>query len=185
MRLWQSGSNRQAVVALDITALDPTIARLYTGRSPVHSDNTCSSGSWRVRSRPDLHLAALLRPCRVHSDGGSPLDVEGRSTSSSLRRARPSRTAAPRIRISLVDRGLWLPDLETRRRQAGWRERLNRPMTMSAATSCTANIWDAITQSIQALSEARPPRVDFRCVSFPTDFGGHDPSAGPPTTRRK
>ncbi len=163
----------QAVVSLDVNALDPRVARL------VHREFTGSildtSLLERILSEFEVdlvfHLAALLStrseftPMAAHQ-----VNVEGtlnllefaaRETESHGRRVvfvYPSSIAA-----------YGLPDLETRRKAGRVRENeWNSPTTMYGCNKLYCeHLGRYYATHYKQLLESPAPRVDFRCVRFP------------------
>ncbi len=163
----------QAVVSLDVNALDPRVARL------IHREFTGSildtSLLERILSEFEVdlvfHLAALLStrseftPMAAHQ-----VNVEGtlnllefaaRETESHGRRVvfvYPSSIAA-----------YGLPDLETRRKAGRVRENeWNSPTTMYGCNKLYCeHLGRYYATHYKQLLESPAPRVDFRCVRFP------------------
>ena len=164
----------KAVVSLDVNALDPHIARLVhrevTGS--ILDNEPARAHPVGVRGRPDL------------SSGGAAVDADpssrrwrritstskGRSTFWNLRRAKRSRTAGPSCsstRPPLPPTAF--PISTCGGRPDGFaRTTGTSPSRCTGATSCIASISGGTTPSTtSSCSEARAPRVDFRCVRFP------------------
>ncbi len=166
-------TRNQAVVTLDLNALAPPIARL------VHREVTGSILDTNVLERVlaefevDLifHLAALLStrseftPMAAHhvNVGGTLnlLEFAARETES---HGRPVVFVYP---SSIAAYGL--PDLDTRRKAGRVREDdWNKPITMYGCNKLYCeHLGRYYARHYKQLSEARPSRVDFRCVRFP------------------
>jgi nucleoside-diphosphate-sugar epimerase len=163
----------QAVVALDLNALDPQIARL------VHREITGSILDTNLLERVlaefevDLifHLAALLStrseftPMAAHH-----VNVEGTLNLLEFAARETESHGRPVVFVypsSIAAYGL--PDLETRRKagrvgEYDW----NRPITMYGCNKLYCeHLGRYYAKHYKQLSEARPPRIDFRCVRFP------------------
>jgi len=162
-----------AVVALDITALDPQIARL------VHREITGSILDTGLLDRilaefeVDLifHLAALLStrseftPTTAHQ-----VNVEGTLNLLEFAARETESHGRPVVFVypsSIAAYGL--PDLETRRKAGRVREDdWNKPITMYGSNKLYCeHLGRYYAKHYKQLSEARPPGVDFRCVRFP------------------
>ena len=163
----------QAVVALDVNALDPRIGRL------VHREITGSILDTNLLERilaefeVDLifHLAALLStrseftPMAAHH-----VNVEG--TLKLLEFAARETESHGRSVVFVYPSSIaayGLPDLETRRRAGRVRENdWNRPLTMYGCNKLYCeHLGRYYSKHYKQLSEARSPRIDFRCVRFP------------------
>lgn len=164
---------KQAVVALDINALDPRIARL------VHREITGSILDNNLLERilaefeVDLifHLAALLStrseftPMAAHH-----VNVEGTLNLLEFAARETESHGRPVVFVypsSIAAYGL--PDLETRRKAGRVREDdWNKPVTMYGCNKLYCeHLGRYYAKHYKQLSEARSPRVDFRCVRFP------------------
>jgi len=164
---------KQAVVALDINALDPRIARL------VHREITGSILDNNLLERilaefeVDLifHLAALLStrseftPMAAHH-----VNVEGTLNLLEFAARETESHGRPVVFVypsSIAAYGL--PDLESRRKAGRVREDdWNKPVTMYGCNKLYCeHLGRYYAKHYKQLSEARSPRVDFRCVRFP------------------
>jgi nucleoside-diphosphate-sugar epimerase len=162
-----------AVVSLDVNALDRQIARL------VHREITGSILDNNVLERVlaefevDLvfHLAALLStrseftPMAAHH-----VNVEGTLNLLEFAARETESHGRPVVFVypsSIAAYGL--PDLETRRKSGRVREDdWNKPITMYGCNKLYCeHLGRYYSKHYKQLSEARPPRVDFRCVRFP------------------
>ena len=162
-----------AVVALDISALDPQIARL------VHREITGSILDTSLLDRilaefeVDLifHLAALLStrseftPMTAHQ-----VNVEGTLNLLEFAARETESHGRPVVFVypsSIAAYGL--PDVETRRKAGRVREDdWNKPITMYGSNKLYCeHLGRYYAKHYKQLSEARPPGVDFRCVRFP------------------
>ncbi len=165
--------NHQAVVALDVNALDAPIARL------VHREVTGSILDNNVLERVlaefevDLifHLAALLStraeftPMAAHH-----VNVEGTLNLLEFAARETESHGRPVVFVypsSIAAYGL--PDVETRRAAGPIREDdWNKPITMYGCNKLYCeHLGRYYATHYKQLSEGRPPRVDFRCVRFP------------------
>jgi len=163
----------QAVVTLDVNALDPQIARL------VHREVTGSILDTNVLERVlaefevDLifHLAALLStrseftPMAAHH-----VNVEGTLNLLEFAARETESHGRPVVFVypsSIAAYGL--PDLDTRRKAGRVREDdWNKPITMYGCNKLYCeHLGRYYARHYKQLSEARPSRVDFRCVRFP------------------
>jgi threonine 3-dehydrogenase len=163
----------QAVVTLDLNALDPQIARL------VHREVTGSILDTSVLERVlaefevDLifHLAALLStrsefaPMAAHH-----VNVEGTLNLLEFAARETESHGRPVVFVypsSVAAYGL--PDLETRRKAGRVREDdWNKPITMYGCNKLYCeHLGRYYARHYKQLSEARPSRVDFRCLRFP------------------
>ncbi|MSO57152.1 MAG: NAD-dependent epimerase/dehydratase family protein [Acidobacteria bacterium] len=163
----------QAVVTLDVNALDSRIARL------VHREVTGSILDTNVLERVlaefevDLifHLAALLStrseftPMAAHH-----VNVEGTLNLLEFAARETESHGRPVVFVypsSIAAYGL--PDLETRRKAGRVREDdWNKPITMYGCNKLYCeHLGRYYARYYKQLSEARPSRVDFRCVRFP------------------
>jgi nucleoside-diphosphate-sugar epimerase len=166
-------TRRQAVVALDIDGLDPKIGRL------VHREITGSILDQNLLERilaefeVDLifHLAALLStrseftPMAAHH-----VNVEGTLNLLEFAARETESHGRPVVFVypsSIAAYGV--PDLETRRNAGRVREdEWNKPVTMYGCNKLYCeHLGRYYTKHYKQLSEARSPRVDFRCVRFP------------------
>ena len=164
---------KQAVVALDLNALDPQIARL------VHREITGSILDNNLLERilaefeVDLifHLAALLStrseftPMAAHH-----VNVEGTLNLLEFAARETESHGRPVVFVypsSIAAYGL--PDLDTRRKAGRVREDdWNKPVTMYGCNKLYCeHLGRYYAKHYKQLSEARSPRVDFRCVRFP------------------
>ena len=164
---------KQAVVTLDVNALDPQIARL------VHREVTGSILDTNVLERVlaefevDLifHLAALLStrseftPMAAHH-----VNVEGTLNLLEFAARETESHGRPVVFVypsSIAAYGL--PDLDTRRKAGRVREDdWNKPITMYGCNKLYCeHLGRYYARHYKQLSEARPSRVDFRCVRFP------------------
>jgi nucleoside-diphosphate-sugar epimerase len=162
-----------AVVSLDVNALDRQIARL------VHREITGSILDNNVLERVlaefevDLifHLAALLStrseftPMAAHH-----VNVEGTLNLLEFAARETESHGRPVVFVypsSIAAYGL--PDLETRSKSGRVREDdWNKPITMYGCNKLYCeHLGRYYSKHYKQLSEARPPRVDFRCVRFP------------------
>ena len=163
----------QAVVSLDVNALDPHIARM------VHREFTGSILDINLLERilaefeVDLifHLAALLStraeftPMAAHH-----VNVEGTLNLLEFAAHETESHGRPVVFVypsSIAAYGL--PDLETRRKAGRVREDdWNKPITMYGCNKLYCeHLGRYYAKHYKQLSEARPPRVDFRCLRFP------------------
>ena len=163
----------QAVVSLDVNTLDPPIARL------VHREITGSILDTSLLERilaefeVDLvfHLAALLStraeftPMAAHH-----VNVEGTLNLLEFAAHEAESHGRPLVFVypsSIAAYGL--PDGETRRKTGRIREDdWNKPITMYGCNKLYCEqLGRYYARHYKQLSEARPPRVDFRCVRFP------------------
>ena len=163
----------QAVVSLDVNALDPKIARL------VHREITGSILDNNLLERVlaefevDLifHLAALLStraeftPMAAHH-----VNVEGTLNLLEFAAHETESHGRPVVFVypsSIAAYGL--PDLDTRRRAGRVREDdWNKPITMYGCNKLYCeHLGRYYSTHYKQLSEARQPRIDFRCVRFP------------------
>jgi nucleoside-diphosphate-sugar epimerase len=164
---------RQAVVSLDVNALDAKIARL------VHREITGSILDTNLLERVlaefevDLvfHLAALLStraeftPMAAHH-----VNVEGTLNLLEFAAHETESHGRPVVFVypsSIAAYGL--PDLDTRRRAGRVREDdWNTPITMYGCNKLYCeHLGRYYSKHYKQLSEARQPRIDFRCVRFP------------------
>ena len=170
---------KQAVVSLDVNALDPHVARL------VHREFTGSILDTNLLERilsefeVDLifHLAALLStrseftPMAAHH-----VNVEGTLNLLEFAARETDSHGRPVVFVypsSIAAYGL--PDLETRRKAGRVREDdWNKPITMYGCNKLYCeHLGRYYSKHYKQLLESRAPRVDFRCVRFPgLDFGG-------------
>jgi nucleoside-diphosphate-sugar epimerase len=163
----------QAVVSLDLNALDPQVARF------VHREITGSILDVNLLERilaefeVDLifHLAALLStrseftPMAAHH-----VNVEGTLNLLEFAARETESHGRPVVFVypsSIAAYGL--PDRETRRRAGRVREDdWNKPITMYGCNKLYCeHLGRYYAKHYKQLSEARPSRVDFRCVRFP------------------
>lgn len=163
----------QAVVALDVNALDPQIARL------VHREFTGSILDTSILERilaefeVDLifHLAALLStrseftPMAAHH-----VNVEGTLNLLEFAARETESHGRPVVFVypsSIAAYGL--PDLVTRRKAGRVREDdWNKPVTMYGCNKLYCeHLGRYYAKHYKQLSEARPTRIDFRCLRFP------------------
>ena len=163
----------QAVVTLDVNALDPHISRY------VHREFTGSILDTNLLERilsefeVDLifHLAALLStrseftPMAAHH-----VNVEG--TLNLLEFAARETESHGRAVVFVYPSSIaayGLPDLETRRRAGAIRENdWNQPITMYGCNKLYCeHLGRYYGRHYKQLLEAKAPRVDFRCVRFP------------------
>jgi threonine 3-dehydrogenase len=163
----------QAVVSLDLNALDPQVARF------VHREITGSILDVNLLERilaefeVDLifHLAALLStrseftPMAAHH-----VNVEGTLNLLEFAARETESHGRPVVFVypsSIAAYGL--PDRETRRRAGRVREDdWNKPVTMYGCNKLYCeHLGRYYAKHYKQLSEARPSRVDFRCVRFP------------------
>ncbi|HKY23176.1 MAG TPA: NAD-dependent epimerase/dehydratase family protein [Vicinamibacterales bacterium] len=163
----------QAVVALDVNALDPQIGRL------VHREITGSILDTSLLERVlaefevDLifHLAALLStrseftPMAAHH-----VNVEGTLNLLEFAARETESHGRPVVFVypsSIAAYGL--PDLATRRKVGRVREDdWNKPVTMYGCNKLYCeHLGRYYAKHYKQLSEARPPRIDFRCLRFP------------------
>jgi nucleoside-diphosphate-sugar epimerase len=162
-----------AVVSLDVNALDPQLAGL------VHREVTGSILDADLLERIlaefeiDLivHLAALLSsraeftPIAAHH-----VNVEGTLNLLEFAARQAESHGRPVVFVypsSIAAYGL--PDLETRRRAGRVREDdWNKPITMYGCNKLYCEqLGRYYAKHYKQLSEAVPPRVDFRCVRLP------------------
>jgi nucleoside-diphosphate-sugar epimerase len=163
----------QAVVSLDVNALDPHIGKL------VHREFTGSILDTNLLERVlsefevDLifHLAALLStrseftPMAAHQ-----VNVEGSLNLLEFAARETESHGRPVVFVypsSIAAYGL--PDLETRRKAGRVRENeWNQPITMYGCNKLYCeHLGRYYAKHYKQLLEARSPRVDFRCVRFP------------------
>jgi threonine 3-dehydrogenase len=163
----------QAVVALDVNTLDPQVARL------VHREVTGSILDTSLLERllaefeVDLifHLAALLStrseftPMAAHH-----VNVEGTLNLLEFAARETESHGRPVVFVypsSIAAYGL--PDLDTRRKAGRVREDdWNKPVTMYGCNKLYCeHLGRYYAKHYKQLSEAKPSRVDFRCVRFP------------------
>lgn len=162
-----------AVVALDVNALDPHLARLVqreiTGSIVDHNILERILAEFEV----DLifHLAALLStraeftPMAAHH-----VNVEG--TLNLLEFAARQAESHGRQVVFVYPSSIaayGLPNLETRRKAGRVREDdWNKPITMYGCNKLYCEqLGRYYAKHYKQLSETHPPRVDFRCVRFP------------------
>jgi threonine 3-dehydrogenase len=162
-----------AVVALDVNALDPHLARsVYREINGSILDNNLLE---RILAEFEVdlifHLAALLStraeftPMAAHH-----VNVEG--TLNLLEFAARQAESHGRQVVFVYPSSIaayGLPDLETRRKAGRVREDdWNKPITMYGCNKLYCeHLGRYYAKHYKQLSEARPPRVDFRCVRFP------------------
>jgi threonine 3-dehydrogenase len=163
----------RAVVSLDVNTLDPQLARM------VHREVTGSILDTNILERIlaefeiDLivHLAALLSsraefaPMAAHH-----VNVEGTLNLLEFAARQAESHGRPVVFVypsSIAAYGL--PDLETRRRAGPVREDdWNKPITMYGCNKLYCEqLGRYYAKHYKQLSEAVPPRVDFRCVRLP------------------
>jgi nucleoside-diphosphate-sugar epimerase len=163
----------QAVVSLDVNALDPQIGRL------VHREITGSILDSNLLERilaefeVDLvfHLAALLStrseftPMAAHH-----VNVEGTLNLLEFAARETESHGRPVVFVypsSIAAYGL--PDLDTRRKAGSVREDdWNKPITMYGCNKLYCEqLGRYYGKHYKQLSETRPPMIDFRCVRFP------------------
>ena len=168
-----AGERKQAVVALDVNALDPPIARL------VHREITGSVLDTNLLERVlaefevDLifHLAAVLStrseftPTAAHH-----VNVEGTLNLLEFAARETESHGRPVVFVypsSIAAYGL--PDLDARRRAGRVREDdWNKPVTMYGCNKLYCeHLGRYYARHYKQLSEAKAPRVDFRCLRFP------------------
>jgi nucleoside-diphosphate-sugar epimerase len=168
-----AAKQNQAVVSLDVSALDPPIARL------VHREFTGSILDPNLLERilsefeVDLifHLAALLStrseftPMAAHH-----VNVEGTLNLLEFAAHETDSHGRPVIFVypsSIAAYGL--PDLETRHGAGGVREDdWNKPLTMYGCNKLYCeHLGRYYSKHYKQLLEARSARIDFRCVRFP------------------
>jgi nucleoside-diphosphate-sugar epimerase len=162
-----------AVVALDVNALDPPVARL------VHREVTGSILDNNLLERLlaefeiDLvfHLAALLSTRAEFTPmAGHHVNVEG--TLNLLEFAARQAESHGRQVVFVYPSSIaayGLPDLETRRKAGRVREDdWNKPITMYGCNKLYCeHLGRYYAKHYKQLSEVKSPRVDFRCVRFP------------------
>jgi nucleoside-diphosphate-sugar epimerase len=163
----------QAVVSLDVNALDPQIAKL------VHREFTGSILDTNILERilsefeVDLifHLAALLStrseftPMAAHH-----VNVEGTLNLLEFAARETDSHGRPVVFVypsSIAAYGL--PDVETRRTAGRVREDdWNKPLTMYGCNKLYCeHLGRYYSRHYKQLLEARAPRIDFRCLRFP------------------
>jgi nucleoside-diphosphate-sugar epimerase len=165
--------HNQAVVSLDVSALDPQIARL------VHREFTGSILDTNLLERilsefeVDLifHLAALLStrseftPMAAHH-----VNVEGTLNLLEFAARETDSHGRPVVFVypsSIAAYGL--PDLDTRRTAGRVREDdWNKPLTMYGCNKLYCeHLGRYYAKHYKQLLEARSAHIDFRCVRFP------------------
>ena len=168
-----AGKRNQAVVALDVNALDPQVARL------VHREITGSILDTSLLERVlaefevDLifHLAALLStrseftPMAAHH-----VNVEGTLNLLEFAARETESHGRPVVFVypsSIAAYGF--PDLDTRRKAGRVREdEWNKPVTMYGCNKLYCeHLGRYYARHYKQLSESKPSRVDFRCLRFP------------------
>jgi threonine 3-dehydrogenase len=164
---------QRAVVALDVNALDPELGRL------VHREITGSILDNNLLERilaefeVDLmfHLAALLSsraeftPMAAHH-----VNVEGTLNLLEFAAKQAESHGRPVVFVypsSIAAYGF--PDVETRQKAGRVREDdWNKPITMYGCNKLYCeHLGRYYAKHYKQLSEAHPPRVDFRCLRFP------------------
>src|SRR6185295_17203092 len=162
-----------AVVALDVNTLDPKIARLVQrGVTGSILDNNLLE---RLLAEFEIdlifHLAALLSSRAEFTPmAGHHVNVEG--TLNLLEFAAHHAESHGRQVVFVYPSSIaayGLPDLDTRRRAARVREDdWNKPITMYGCNKLYCeHLGRYYAKHYKQLSEAKSPRVDFRCVRFP------------------
>ena len=168
-----AGERKQAVVALDVNSLDPPIARL------VHREITGSILDTNLLERVlaefevDLifHLAAVLSTRSEFTPmGAHHVNVEGTLNLLEFAARETESHGRPVVFVypsSIAAYGL--PDLDTRRRAGRVREDdWNKPVTMYGCNKLYCeHLGRYYAKHYKQLSEAKAPRVDFRCLRFP------------------
>jgi threonine 3-dehydrogenase len=162
-----------AVVALDINALDPRLARLVqrevTGSILDHNLLERLLAEFEI----DLifHLAALLSSRAEFTPmAGHHVNVEGTLNLLEFAAHQAESHGRPVVFVypsSIAAYGL--PNLEARRKAGRVREDdWNKPITMYGCNKLYCeHLGRYYARHYKQLSEARPPRVDFRSVRFP------------------
>jgi threonine 3-dehydrogenase len=143
----------RAVVSLDVNTLDPQLARM------VHREVTGSILAALLSSR------AEFAPMAAHH-----VNVEGTLNLLEFAARQAESHGRPVVFVypsSIAAYGL--PDLETRRRAGPVREDdWNKPITMYGCNKLYCEqLGRYYAKHYKQLSEAVPPRVDFRCVRLP------------------
>jgi threonine 3-dehydrogenase len=161
------------VVALDLHALDPQLARLV--HREVIGSILDSDLLERILAEFEVdlifHLAALLSsraeftPMAAHH-----VNVEGTLNLLEFAARQAESHGRPVVFVYPSSIAVYgLPDLETRRgagrvREDDW----NKPVTMYGCNKLYCeHLGRYYARHYKQLSEAIPPRVDFRCVRFP------------------
>jgi nucleoside-diphosphate-sugar epimerase len=162
-----------AVVAVDVNALDPKIARLVQREvtGSILDNNLLERLLAEFEIDLIFHLAALLSsrgeftPMAAHH-----VNVEG--TLNLLEFAAHQAESHGRQVVFVYPSSIaayGLPNLETRSKAGCVREDdWNKPITMYGCNKLYCeHLGRYYAKHYKQLSEAKPPRVDFRCVRFP------------------
>jgi threonine 3-dehydrogenase len=162
-----------AVVALDVNALDPHLARLVQREitGSIVDNNILERILAEFEVDLIFHLAALLStraeftPMAAHH-----VNVEG--TLNLLEFAARQAESHGRQVVFVYPSSIaayGLPNLETRRKAGRVREDdWNKPITMYGCNKLYCEqLGRYYANHYKQLSETHPPRVDFRCVRFP------------------
>ena len=162
-----------AVVALDVNSLDPQLSPLVQREvtGSILDGNLLERLLAEFEIDLVFHLAALLSsraeftPMAAHH-----VNVEGTLNLLEFAARQAESHGRPVIFVypsSMAAYGL--PDLETRRKAGRVREDdWNKPITMYGCNKLYCeHLGRYYAKHYKQLSEARPPRVDFRCVRFP------------------
>jgi len=169
-RLAASGA---MIITLDVTPLDAALAPLVSREFTGSITDTGLLDRMLAEFEVDhiYHLAALLStraeftPVTAHT-----VNVEG--TLNLLEFAQRQGESHGRQVVFVYPSSIaayGLPDLETRRRAARVREDdWNKPITMYGCNKLYCeHLGRYYAKHYKQLSEAKSPRVDFRCVRFP------------------
>jgi threonine 3-dehydrogenase len=162
-----------AVVALDVNALDPQIARLVervvTGS--ILDNNLLERLLAEFEIDLVFHLAALLSSRAEFTPmAGHHVNVEGTLNLLEFAARQAESHGRPVVFVypsSIAAYGL--PDLDIRRKAARVREDdWNKPITMYGCNKLYCEqLGRYYAKHYKQLSEARAPCIDFRCVRFP------------------
>jgi threonine 3-dehydrogenase len=163
----------QAVVSLDVNALDPQIARLVQREFTGSILDTSLLERILAEFEVDLifHLAALLStraeftPMAAHH-----VNVEGTLNLLEFAARQAESHGRPVVFVYPSSIAVYgLPDLETRRKAGRVREDdWNKPITMYGCNKLYCEqLGRYYAKHYKQLSESAAPRVDFRCVRFP------------------
>lgn len=162
-----------AVVALDVNALDPKIAGLVQRQvtGSILDNNLLERLLAEFEVDLVFHLAALLSSRAEFTPmAGHHVNVEG--TLNLLEFAAHQAESHGREVVFVYPSSIaayGLPDLDTRKKAGRVREDdWNKPITMYGCNKLYCeHLGRYYAKHYKQLSEAKPPRVDFRCVRFP------------------
>jgi nucleoside-diphosphate-sugar epimerase len=164
---------RLEVVALDVNALDPPIARLVQREvtGSILDNNLLERLLAEFEIDLVFHLAALLSTRAEFTPmAGHHVNVEG--TLNLLEFAARQAESHGRQVVFVYPSSIaayGLPDLETRKKAGRVREDdWNKPITMYGCNKLYCeHLGRYYAKHYKQLSEVKSPRVDFRCVRFP------------------